>query len=380
MLSKSHISIKSIFMSIITGMMIFLFFSCTHEKIPLPAIPDTEPQTGGDTYVQLNQVFDAASGYDLNHPSDVYYGADNFLYVADTDNDRIIMMDLGGGIQGYSQPVPHPEAITQNDSLQLLIVNKSNRVYRIDLFQYQHRIAEAPVQVVYEQSSQPDRQFTGISVHEGFEYYVTVVDYSVSPALSQIYDFYGNHTRKGPLPLYTNGTGLFSALLPTGIVSLRERYLDIASREDTKAFIFCQTGSLPSLNLFNYYKVQYITTTTFEGQEILTPKTDLTGSPESDYIYYYEKFFNPEDITIDFAGNMFVVDAGSDEAGGHAPAFYRFGPTGLQLQAVIGRGSADYQFSQPKGIAVTPNTERQVVFIADTGNNRIVQYQLAKDL
>lgn len=360
--------------------MAIIIISCQHEKFPLPNIPEDEPQTGGDTYVQLNQVWDNASGYNFKNPADVYYGVDNFLYVADTDNDRIVMMDLGGGIQGYSQYIPQPEAITQNDSLQLLIVNKTNKIYRIDLFKHQHNIAAAPVEIVYEQSSQPNRQFTGIAVHEGFWYYVTITDFSTTPVYSQIYDFDSKNIYRGTILPYNTGTGLFSAVLPTAIISLRERYLDISSKEDTKAFIFCQTGFVPNSNLFNYYKVQYITTTMFEGQEVLTPKTDLTGIPDSNYIYYYDKFYNPEDVAIDLAGNMLVIDAGSDQPDGRQPGFYRFGPTGLQLQAVKGYGDGAYQFKSPKGIAVTPNTERQTVFIADTGNNRIVQYKLAKDL
>jgi hypothetical protein len=40
------------------------------------------------------------------------------------------MMDEGGTIQGYSQYIHHPEAITQDDSLNLLIVNKTNMICR----------------------------------------------------------------------------------------------------------------------------------------------------------------------------------------------------------------------------------------------------------
>ncbi len=363
----------------IIAILLLSLSACKHETLPLPNIPEDEPQIIGDEYVQLNEKFDAAHGYHFKAPSDIYYGVDNFLYIADTGNDRIVMMDLGGGIMGYSQPIPHPEAITQNDSLQLLIVNKSNKIYRIDLYKYQHRIDQAPVEVVFEQSSEPTRQFTGITIHNGFEYYVTVVDSTVSPILSQIYDFEATHRLKGPLPLYPNGSGLFSALIPTGIVSLREQYLDVSSREKTQAFIFCQSGSYPPANLFNYYKVQYITTTLFEGQEVLVPKTDLSGTPEEDYLYYFDKFYLPEDVALDHAGNIFVVDAGKPD-GSRAPGFYRFGPTGQQQQAVVGFGSGDYQFKTPKGIAVTPNTINQTVFVCDTGNNRILQFMLAKDL
>lgn len=364
------------------SVIILFIVSCEHDKLTLPHI-DTEDQNTTSSneaeYVQLNRVFDAASGYNFNHPADIYYGVDNFIYIADTDNHRIVMLDLGGTIQGYSQTIPHPEAISQNDSLQLLIVNKTNKVYKIELYEHNHQISDAPVEIVYEQASKPFRKFTGISVHAGFEYYVTVIDESVDPVESQIYDFYGNHNCKGPLPLNPTGTGLYSALLPTSIVSLRERYLDISSSEDTPAFIFSQTGFLKEFNLFNYYKVQYITTTFLEGQEVLTPNTSLVGSA----LYDYEKFYNPEDVAIDLNGNIFVVDAGSSmdslDTDNHEPGFYRFGPTGMELQSVAGFGSGKYQFNNPKGIAISPNRELQIVYIADTGNNRIVRYQLSTD-
>jgi len=358
---------------------VFALFQCKHETLPLPNIPPNEPKIVGNEYIQLNTKFDKESGYNFKAPGDIYIGADNFLYLADTGNDRIVMMDLGGGIMGYSKPIPHPEAITQNDSLALLIVNKTNRIYKIDLVKHQHQINQATVEVVFEMSSEPTRQFTGISVHNGFEYYVTVVDSTVSPVLSQIYDFYGNNVWKGPLPLYSNGSGLFSALIPTGITSLREQYLDISSKENTLGFIFCQSGSYPPANLFNYYKVQYITTTLFEGQEVLTPKTDLSGTPEENYLYYFNKFYLPEDVALDYSGNIFVVDAGSPD-GEHLPGFYRFGPTGQQQQAVVGYGSGDYQFKTPKGIAVTRNSDNQTVYVSDTGNNRILQFKLSRDL
>ena len=363
---------------------LILILGCQHQKLDLPVIPEDSEQAPRAQYIQLNRKFDSASGYDFKQPADIYYGIDNFLYVADTDNNRIVMLDIGGTIQGYSQPIPHPEAITQNDSLQLLIINKTNKIYRIDLFRHNHIINQAPVEIVHEQATQPNKKYTGISVFQGFRYYVTVIDESVNPVQSQIYSFSAVNAWQGPLPLYTSGTGLFSALLPTSIISVREQYRDISARENTLAFIFTQTGFWEPANLFNYYKVQYITTTIFEGQEVLIPRTDLTGSPEEDYLYYYDKFYNPEDIALDYAGNMFVVDAGPPEdklqETGKEPGFYRFGPTGLQLQAVVGYGSGDYQFKNPKGIAVSPSTELQIVYVADTGNNRILQFRLSTDL
>jgi len=371
-------------MKILSGLLLIaLIFSCTSQKLPLPNIPPVEDQfsnVGKEVYVQLLPAFDAAHGYNFNQPSDIYLGVDNFLYIADTGNDRIVMMDLGGQIQGISQPIPHPEAITQNDSLQLLIVNKTNAIYKIDLPKYAHHIDQAPVEKVFEEASRPTRQFTGITVHNNFEYYVTVIDVADSSvnfkAFSFIYDFNSDHTLKGPLPLNVNGTGLYSAILPTGIVSIREQYLDISSAaEQTRAFIFTQTGRTKLLR--NNFKVQYITTFFFEGSEFLTPNVALIGTD----LYDPSKFYNPEDVAIDRAGFIFVVDAGravdDPDTTKPLPGFYRFAPSGKQLQAVLGAGDGIQQFNNPKGIAVLPFLEDQIVFIADTGNNRILMFKLS---
>ncbi len=364
--------------------LLILTAGCTHDELPLPTIPPAEeqfPSYETPDYIQINPSFDAANGYNFNHPADIYYGIDNFLYVADTDNNRIVMMDIGGTIQGYSQPIEHPEAITQNDSLQLLVVNRTNAVFRIDLYQHSHRINQAPIEKVFEQSSQPTREFTGISVHNGFEYYVAVVDPQSLQKVSYIYDFRSNHFLKGPLPMEVNGSGLFATMLPTAIVSQREEFLDEAARaEDTEAFYFTQTGSIPEQQLQNYYKVQHVTTTVFEGDNILVPDLALIGTD----IYNFEKYYNPEDIAIDRSGFLFVVDAGPDPAlypdSKYKPGFYRFSSAGKQLQATLAFGSGPEQFNHPRGIAVSPAAETdQVVYISDTGNNRILRFKLATD-
>ncbi len=359
---------------------------CSHDKLPLPTIPPVEDRFGNageQVYVQINPPLDQAHGYAFNQPADVYVGVDNFLYIADTGNDRIVMLDLGGALQGISQPIPHPEAISQNDSLQLLIVNNTNAVYRIDLVKYNHEIWRAPVEKVYEQASEPTRQFTGISVHNGFDYYVTVIDVADTStnfkAHSFIYDFFPDNTLKGPLPMHVNGTGLYSAILPNAIVSMRERWLDISSRnEDTPAFWFVQKGFTSVLQ--NNFPVQHIATRIFEGQEVLDPDVSLIGTD----IYDRSLYYNAEDIAIDRSGFVFVVDAGlpvgHPGADTHPPGFYRFAPNGKLLQALTGAGSGERQFNTPRGIAVTPFLEDQVVYISDTGNNRILRFKLSTEL
>ncbi|MBU0712670.1 hypothetical protein KJ762_07310 [bacterium] len=366
-----------------------LYMTCSSDKYPLPSIPDIDDRyanIGKQVYNLIYPILDAESGYAFNHPSDIYFGVDNFVYVCDTDNNRIVMLDAGGGLQGISQYIDHPEAISQDDSLNLLIVNKTNKVYKINLLKYNHFIADAPIELVYQQTSKPTRQFTGISVHNGFEYYVTVIDVADSNTnyleFSFIYDFYRDkkdqyiHKLKGTIPLYMNGTGLFSAIIPTSVLSIREMYQDISgTKEDSRAFYFTQSGKTSLL--FNSFKVQYISTVLFEGQEVLVPYTGFLGT----HIYSPEYFWNPEDIAIDRQGFIFVVDAGMDSPPSdltlYNPGFFRFSSSGTLLQTVVGFGTEPKKFNNPKGIAVSPFLDDQMVYIADTGNNRIMLFRLS---
>ena len=361
-------------------LLILLIFSCSHDKIALPEIPEAEDQFGNvgqQVYVAINPPLDAANGFSFNQPSDIYLGADNFLYVCDTGNDRIVMLDVGGDVQGVSQTIPHPESVTQNDSLHLLIVNKTNAVFKIDLVAVGHDIGSAPVERVFEQSSKPNRQFNGISAHAGYEYYVTVLDpddsSSVTKEFSFVYDFTREHTLKGPLPFFPNGTGLFSTIYPTSVVSIRERWLDVsASQEVSPALFFTHIGRTSQLEQ-NNFKVQHITTVIQDGSIMLAPNIGLVGED----IYSLDLRSNLEDVALDRSGFVFVVDAGGS---GTEPGFYRFSSTGRLQQSVIGLGDGDQQFNNPKGIAVLPFLEQQVVFVADTGNNRIVRFRLSTDL
>ena len=53
----------------------------------------------GDTlYIQQSPNW---TGF--NNPKDMIFGKDQFIYVADTDNDRIVMMNIAGQILGIKE-------------------------------------------------------------------------------------------------------------------------------------------------------------------------------------------------------------------------------------------------------------------------------------
>ena len=78
-------------------------------------------------------------------------GREPLLYVADTGNDRVVMLDLAGNVLGQSQPIVGPVALTQDAKLRLLIVTDSNKIYRIDLVAVTHDIASAPAELVFDE-------------------------------------------------------------------------------------------------------------------------------------------------------------------------------------------------------------------------------------
>ncbi len=82
-------------------------------------------------------------------------GKEPFIYVADTDNDRIVMMNIDGEILG-TRKIKHPIAIAQDFKLNLIVVAefdtigaKSSQtysaVYKIDMVAASHQIENAPV-------------------------------------------------------------------------------------------------------------------------------------------------------------------------------------------------------------------------------------------
>ncbi|MEO8167455.1 MAG: hypothetical protein ABI623_04350, partial [bacterium] len=83
------------------------------EKPPLLApIPDIGVDTA---YVEISPSF---AGF--SKPQDILIGNDQLLYVADTDNDRVVMMNRAGQILSQRR-VLRPISLAQNTKLDLLV-------------------------------------------------------------------------------------------------------------------------------------------------------------------------------------------------------------------------------------------------------------------
>lgn len=335
-----------------------LQFGCGGEKFPLPQQPN---DSGGivavsdTTYLQLFPEWGAETGYDLNQPQDVLLGREPLIYVADTGNDRVLMLDLAGNILGQSQPIPHPVGLAQDPKLRLLIVANDNKIYRLDLVAVNHRIEDAPVELAFHEVDNPDRRYTGIAAlifaaggrDAVIRYFVTATGDDKRD--NQVLIFPEDFDVRVPnsANLEPNGLGILSASQPSGITALRDFSQD---------FIFCMVGE-------NSFKVQWITPSEFGFGARLNPSL---GNFD---LFEPRKFEAPEDVTVDLEGNIYVIDAGLNR-------LFKFSPAGDELQSFGEIGSGEKQFLSPHGVGFFDKT----LYVADTGNNRVVRFKLSTDV
>ncbi len=347
---------KTIFNSLLIFSLIFLLH-CGGDKFPLPVQPElgeTNLAVSDTSYLQLRPVWDTAAGYTFDHPQDILLGNEPLVYVADTGNDRIVMLDLSGNILGESQPIENPVAITQDTKLNLVIVTDSNKIYRIQLVQYGHQIQDAPVELVFEEVDNPDRKITGVAAVLRSVLGQSVLRYFVTATGSRKRDnqvlFFPedfNVRVADAVNLVPNGLGILSASSPSGITTLRNFSDD---------FIFCMIGD-------NSFKVQWMTAGEFGFIPRLNP---AQGNFD---MLVPGKFSQPQDVTIDLTGNIYVIDSDLDR-------LFKFSPSGGELQSFGESGSGEKQFNNPNGVAFFDKT----LYIADTGNNRIVRFKLSTDI
>jgi len=355
----------SIAAAIIIVSVAFLLSSCG-DKYPLPATPKDQNATLGvddTTYIQQYPDWDADNGFNLSAPTDILVGNEPYLYIADSANNRILMLDLNGNRLGSSQPIPGPTCVSQDGRLNLVVVCNTNKIYKIDLYSVQHNITAAEVKLVYEDVDHPNRQFTSVAAWHGTQsgsveleqwYYVTVngpdkrdnAIFYFSPMSSD------EDALVGPINMEPNGTGMFSTATPCGI-TITKSFNGTTGYFD---FLFSQKGE-------NFYKVQWITSNVYGFAIKLNPATSPTD------IFTQGKFSAPEDVTIDEQGNIFVVDARQHR-------LFKFNSSGLELQSFGELGDGEKQFHRPMGVAYFDKT----VYVADTGNDRILRFKLSTDI
>jgi hypothetical protein len=322
--------------------------------------------TGDTVYVQINPEWGG-----FNKPQDVLVGREPFIYVADTDNDRVVMLNLNGDVLGIRN-IRKPVALAQDYKLNLIVcaqldtvvngqTNSFGAVYKLDLVASEHHIATAPMTKLLPRPvdlNYPQRKYTGVAVFYNNTFYVA----RTGPNNSSFIDPDNSILYFSPKKLVGGGegdtligrvpnidpisSGLVSANQISSLTSFNKRNID---------FIETLTGN----NAFKTQWLTYVVTpVSADYQAMLTP---VNGGA----LMTPDKFTQPEGSCIDGAGNIYVADVSKD-------SIFKFTPFGDELQSFGGPSV----FNGPYGVAYFDN----ILYVADTGNNRILRFMLSTDI
>ncbi len=315
----------------------------------------------------------------FSSPQAVIIGNEPLVYVADTYNNQVVMLDIAGRVIGYSQRIQRPVALAQDKRLQLLVCAEFDTllpghgtpttfgaVYRLNLPAVNHSIALAtPKKIVYDTTygNYASRRYTAVATLYDNSYYLARTGQNNTGTFdpdNAILLFSKNDILLSPVTnnFQPNGTGLYAI----------DSVLGLATMPTGKSveFVYSQVevtgGTIPLL------KVQWIRLIT-EGQTTnyvsKFPSIDPTIG-----LTQINKFKEPRGMALDPSGNLFVVDASTDSV-------YRFNSRGIERYSFGGHDDPlGRNFNQPYSVAYYDKT----IFVADRGNNRICRFKLSVDI
>jgi len=359
---------KYILLIVFIGVIIFLS-SCA-DKLDLNQIDlnDDNVNIGGDTvFVLLNPVWE---GY--NNPRDVMVGREPFIYVADTDNDRVVMLNLDGQILG-TRSIKRPVALAQDYRLNLIVVAQFDTsvggstqtfsaVYKLDLVSVNHQIEIAPITRLLpraEDLNRPEVEYTGACVFADNTFYVS----RKGPNNSSFIDPDNSILIFNPKKFFSEGA-------KGDTLIGRVPNIDPIGQGPVSAF------DISSLTSFNNQSIDIIITltggTSFRANWLRYQITPIDQRYVSNFspasgldIMIPGRFEQPEGSALDNSGNIYIADAGKDSV-------YKFNSFGDELESF---GGPDI-FNGPYGVAFFDKT----LYVTDTGNNRILRFSLSTDL
>ncbi len=377
-----HIRLHSL---IFLGIVLYLNFGCGY-KMPLPAVVNSPESFGANdtTYNHLSPVWDAAFlGYSPVQPMkpvDIAIGDDNYIFVADNANDRIVTLTKSGYVATHQKlntinPVEHPLGVAINSKLNLLIVNGSNSVYVWN--QYINNIGVAAVVV----GLAPDSSLIYSTSQSIIDSVFTINPFYTDDDLNSSFQgvVFGPVTDNSVF-LTDNGNNRIAHLeiKVTGGVLLKNGNLhptfsgyyieDIASFGSGAGTVDNPRGITTDAN-GNIYFTQL-------GGNFYVQKLKKQGDSYVPGFILYEhpimdlgRFFGPFDIALGNDDDIFVIDTADS---GRVSKFYNKS-TSVGFAANLGKtGLINARFNQGRGIAIS---DELIVYVADAEANRIERYK-----
>jgi hypothetical protein len=351
--------------------LLLIFLSGCGDELDLSLFPiNQNQQIIGDTvYIPQYPIF---TGF--NEPTDMFIGNEPLIYVADKNNNRIVQMDLSGGIVSYSDFVLKPRKVTQDRNYDLLVIasvidtippnilDTVDVVYRYKLQSNGGIVAGVQPTIAFK-SNQPTPipgnhgNFTGIASFPNNYYLVSRSGRNNSSVIDPDNAFFKIDRYDNTLPVPNRLSGF--EVLGQGLLSLQKISSIAMFQNNNNDFIYTQSHGDA------VFKIQWVIFN--DEDEIYEPKFTPSNSVD---LLRNGLVTQPEGVTIDNSGNIYVIDAGKD-------SLYKFSSLGkLKSESFGGEGISPSQFYNPMGVAFFYKT----LYICDTGNNRILRFILSTDI
>lgn len=339
-----------------------IFVSCS-EKFPLAQLTQSQiPITVGDTtYVEIVPPFEG-----FNEPKAILVGNDLLLYVADTKNNRVVMMNVAGQILA-SRPILQPISLAQDLRLDLLVggmVVEANgdsvgAIFRIKLVNEQHDLATAELDTIWKEPAKPKRRFVGIAVMPDNKFLVARQGPDNSSFVdpdTRVLTFLATDAFLTPLvDLVTRaGSGITDINRPTSMTAF----------PNSKDFVILQSSEGIAYGaLWMVYHLE----PNFEGW---LPKFDPAQADQR-FIDFVRpnRFLAPSGVVIDpRRRDIFIADAVLDSV-------IKFDSRGRFKRESFGSFQTGGRLKRPSGVAYFDRT----LYVLDSQENKIFRFRLSTD-
>ncbi len=324
---------------------------------------------GGDTlYIQTGTAWGG-----FNNPQAMLMGKEPFIYICDTDNNRIVMLDLAGIYHG-SLTIKRPVAISQDNRLNLIVCAEFDTanatysaIYKIDLFSAGHQIENARVTRILPIRNDDynlQRRFTAVTVFYDNSFFVA----RTGPNNSSISDPDNSIYKIAPKKLAAGGNILVPAdgdtltiervpfidPLNQGLISANGINCMTSFNKNNMDFIATLAGSSFKAQWFHFYssgiEEKYVSQfDPSDGVEFVKPN----------------RFLDPVGSCIDPSGNIFIADAGKDSV-------FKFSSSGNEYHS-FGGGAV---FNKPSAVAYF----NKILYVLDAVKNQILRFKLSTDI
>ncbi|MGD1045663.1 MAG: hypothetical protein ABR936_10110 [Bacteroidota bacterium] len=342
---------------------IILCDGCT-DRYPIGPFLDSQNNSylvGDTSYLEIYPPFQLG----FNGPAAVLVGNDQLLYVADTRNNRVVLMDIAGGFLG-SCHIDQPISLAQDFRLDLLVGgtvskhgNAVGALFRIHLVQALHHLDSAKVDTVWTESAHPQRRFVGIATLPNNQYLAARTGPDNSSGVDpdtrvMIFDVTDEYLT--PITDLITGTG-------SGINYINH-LTGIAALPNSRNFIVLQKG-YPEM-AYGALWMLYSQSSDFEGWQ---PKFDPSSPKDALVDFIRRRLISPGGVAIDGKRlDVFITDAVQDSV-------FKFNSKGIFKAASFGRYWTNNRMKSPTGAAFFDKT----LYIADSTANCIFRFKLSTD-